>query len=162
MYPTEMHEMSFWKLVENSPEWVTVFTTALFAFVTTFIIWRQKCVMEQQVSVMQRQGQVSARHEEHQNNLIRLQHEHDWLIQKNKQREELLSLVRKVYRRAAQLKSKPQTSDSINWHELQNTLYDLDARLNILDFASFTGDSDLWFKKLMDYRDAMLQAVLED
>ena len=52
-----MQEMSFWQLVENSPEWVGVFANALFAIVTIYVVYRQVRVMGWQ------------------NNLIRLQHE---------------------------------------------------------------------------------------
>ena len=41
-----MQEMSFWQLVENSPEWVGVFANALFAIVTIYVVYRQVRVME--------------------------------------------------------------------------------------------------------------------
>lgn len=75
MAPVPMEEMSFWKLVENSPEWVTVFTTVLFALITTYIIWRQKIAMEKQVEVMTQQGDAAAKILEEQVKVTRAQGE---------------------------------------------------------------------------------------
>jgi hypothetical protein len=85
-----MQEMTFWQLVRNSPEWVGVFANALFAIVTIgVVIW--------QVLVMRWQGRNSDRHERIQNRLIRLQHEHEWLLRMNAEREQVLKLARKLH-----------------------------------------------------------------
>jgi hypothetical protein len=73
--PSPIEDMSFWKLVENSPEWVTVFTTVLFALITTYIIWRQKVAMEKQVEVMTKQGDAAAKILEEQVRVTRAQGE---------------------------------------------------------------------------------------
>ena len=74
-----MHEMSFWELIKNSPEWIGVFANIVFALVTIgVLIW--------QVRVMRWQGRNSERNERIQNRLIRLQHEHEWVVRLNAER----------------------------------------------------------------------------
>src|SRR5580698_514380 len=85
-----MEPVSFWQLVENSPEWVGVLVNALFALVTITIIGLQ-------VRVMIWQGRNSEQHERIQNRLIKLQHEHSWLLRLNAEREQLLVSGRKLH-----------------------------------------------------------------
>src|ERR1700678_832331 len=111
MYPEFMHEESFWTLVKSSPEWVAVFASSLFAIVTTFIIWRQQIAMESQVNVMKKQGEISAEHQRVQNVILRLQHEHDWLLRKNAERKEILNLVGKLRYSVVGLDESQRRSD---------------------------------------------------
>jgi hypothetical protein len=157
-----MEPMSFWQLVENSPEWVGVFANALFAVVTIGVVIWQVCVMKAQVRVMQWQGRNSARHERLQNRLLRLQHEHEWLLRLNAEREQLLKLARKLHLAAYGLKVTQSNADALNWQEVQDTAYELASRLEILDIAAFTGKNDNWYPNLTRYVDAVQQAVVED
>jgi hypothetical protein len=120
-----MEPMSFWHLILNNPEWVGVFANALFAIVTIGVVIWQVCVMRAQVRVMKWQGRNSARHELIQNRLIRLQHEHEWVLRKNQQREQLLKLGRKLNLAADSLKETPSEGDRTSWGEVQDTLYEL-------------------------------------
>ena len=150
-----MQEISFWQLVKNSPEWVGVFANALFAIVTIgVVIW--------QVRVMKWQGRNSERHERIQNKLIRLQHEHEWLLRLNAEREQVLKLARKLHLNAGCLKQTPSGGDQLNWEEVQNTVYELSERLRILDVRAYSGVYDMWFPSLTDYVDAVLKAVIDD
>jgi hypothetical protein len=147
MYPP-MQEMSFWQLVRNSPEWVSVSASALFALVTIgVVIW--------QVIVMKRQGRT-------QNRLIRLQHEHEWLLRSNAVREQVLKLSRKLHLAAGCLKETPSGSDQHFWEEVKNTVYELDERLNIVDLDAYSGAYDHWFLKLKEYIEAVQKAVFDD
>jgi hypothetical protein len=163
-----MHEMSIWEFVLNNPQWVAVFASAVFALVTAYIIWRQKCVMEQQVlmmeqqkEVMKAQGEISARHERQQNRLIQLQHEHEWMTQLNRERAEILRLGRKVHVHYIGLKStSPMPSDLANWTELRETYYELDALLRVVDVAVYTtGRTDAWHDSLNRYLKAVFNAI---
>lgn len=149
-----MEPMSFWQLVLNNPEWAGLIANAIFAITTIgVIIW--------QVLVMKWQGHNSERHERIQNRLIRLQHEHEWALRKNQEREQLLKLGRKLHLDAGCLQ-RPSDSDSLIWEEMRDTLYELDSRLRVLDVATFTGEYDYWFVGLKEYVDAVLKAVLEE
>jgi hypothetical protein len=139
-----MQEMSFWQLVENSPEWVGVLANALFAIVTIYVVYRQVRVMEWQ------------------NNLVRLQYEHEWLLRLNEGREQVLKLGRKLHRYASGVKEKPQSSDQRLWAEVQETVGELDARLNILDVSAYSGQYDNWFPRLSEYVGAVRKAVIAD
>jgi len=155
-----MEPMSFWQLVENSPEWVGVFANAIFAITTiTVIIW-QVCVMKVQVRVMKWQVRSSARHEHIQNRLIRLQHEHEWVIRKNQEREQILKLGRKLHLDLGVLQHPSETEATI-WGETQDTMYELEARLRILDVA-LCGEHDNWFITLEDYVEAVVKIVIAD
>src|SRR5271154_3817779 len=112
-----MEPMSFGQLVENNPEWVGVFASALFAIVTIGVIIWQVFVMKAQVRVMKWQVRSSARHERTQNRLIRLQHEHEWVFRKNQEREQILKLARKLHLAAGCLKETPMAADQLNWEE---------------------------------------------
>jgi len=139
-----MQEMSFWQLVENSPEWVGVFANALFAIVTIYVVYRQVRVMEWQ------------------NNLIRLQHEHERLLRLNEGREQLLKLARKLHRDGSYFKEKPQNGDQRFWGEVQDTAEELNARLSTLDVSAYSGQYDNWFPRLTGYVDAVLKAVIAE
>jgi hypothetical protein len=150
-----MEPMTFWQLVENNPEWVGVFANTLFAIVTIIVIvW--------QVLVVRKQGRDSARREEIQNRLLRLQHEHEWVLRKNQEREQLLKLARDLDLAAGCLEEKSSVGDSISWQRLQDTAYELDKRLSILDVATYSGAYDQWFFSLKDYVDAVLQVMRDD
>jgi hypothetical protein len=150
-----MEPMSLWQLVENSPEWLGVFANILFAIVTIgVLIW--------QVRVMKWQGRNSERHERIQNKLIRLQHEHEWLLRLNDEREKILKLARKLHLATTRLKEKESKGDQPIWDELRDTVYELHERLRILDVAAHSGFYDQWFPNLSDYVEAVQNAVLED
>jgi hypothetical protein len=121
-----MHDTSMWELVKNSPEWVTVFTNALFAIVTVGVIIWQVCVMKAQVRVKLWQGKNSARHERTQNRLIesqsklfRAQIEHEWLVSINAERERLLTLGRKLYVAANVVWHSAPNSAELSWDEVR-------------------------------------------
>ena len=101
-------------MILNNPEWVGVFANALFAVTTIGVITWQVCVMKSQtrvmtmqVRVMRWQSRISARHERVQIQLIHLQHEHEWLLRLNAEREQLLKLGRKLHLAAGCLKQTP-------------------------------------------------------
>ena len=52
MHPS-MEPMSFWQLVENSPEWVAAFASIVFGLARTGVIVWQVFVMKAQVRVME-------------------------------------------------------------------------------------------------------------
>jgi hypothetical protein len=144
-----MEPMSVRQLILNNPEWVGVLSNALFAVITIGVItW--------QVIVMRWQAHNSDRHERLQNQLICLEHEHEWVVQKNREREQLLKLAHKLNLAAGCLKHTPSDADSLHWAEVQDTVFELNSRLNILDVATFTGVYDGWFPTLKDYVDAVL------
>jgi hypothetical protein len=154
MSPT-MHEMSFWELAKNSPEWVGVFANALFALVTIgVVVW--------QVRVMKWQGRNSERHERAQNTLIRLQHEHEWMLRINAEREQFLRLGRKLHLAAGCLRLEPSIADKITWEQVQDTAFELRDRLSILDLRAYSGLYDSWYPRLETYVDAVVKAVVED
>ena len=157
-----VHEMSKWEFVLNSPEWVGVIASAIFAVCTVAIIWRQVCVMQAQVRVMQWQGRNSSRHEQTQNQLLRLQHEHEWILRLNAEREQLLKSARDLYLTASGLKEEQAITDVLNWGRLQDVAYELHRRLDILDSTVFTGQYDQWYASLDDYVEAVLAAVSKD
>ena len=149
-----MEPMSLWQLLLNNPAWAGVLTNALFAAITLgVIIW--------QVIVMRRQGRNSDRHERIQNQLIRLEHEHEWVLQKNREREQLLKLARKLNIAVGCL-TTPSIADSLQWEELQDTVHELNSRLSIFDVATFTGVYDDWFPTLEDYVQTVLNAVINE
>lgn len=150
-----MEPMSFWQLVKNTPEWVGVFASSLFAIVTTaVVIW--------QIRVMKWLGRNSDRHERIQNRLIHLQHEHEWIIQKNREREQILVMARKLHLAANCLKLEPSRGNAVLWGEVQDTARELDARLRILDVSTYTGSYDQWFPSLEEYVGAIQKAVIAD
>lgn len=165
--PIEMHDMSFWKVVQNSPEWITVFSTILFAAITSYIIWRQKCVMQQQVKVtkeqgedaarimqeqvkmMEKQGEISARHEQMQNRLLQLQHEHEWLTVLNAKRYEILKIATKLHVDVLYLIKKVDAGqDAMVWSRMLELRSELKVQMEILDVAAYTKDKDGWYAKL--------------
>jgi len=148
--------MSFWQLVKNSPEWVAVLANALFAVITIgVIVW--------QVLVMRWQGRISERHESIQNRLIRLQHEHEWLLRLNAEREKILALARKLHLVAGCLRERQQAGDVLNWEELQDRVFELSERLRILDARAYSGAYDSkWSVTLTCYVNAVLKAVTDD
>ena len=157
-----MEPISFWQLVENSPEWVGVFASALFAAVTIGVIIWQVCVMKAQVRVMKWQGRTSARHEGMQNRLIRLEIEHSWLQLLNDERSRILKMARKLYLAAGSLKEIPSDTDKHNWEEVQDTVYELTERLRTLDVAVYSGPYGNWFFELEKYVEAVMNAVIAD
>lgn len=157
-----MEPMSFWQLIENNPEWVAVFSSGLFAIVTTAVIVWQVYVMKAQVRVMLWQGRMSGRHERIQNRLIRLQHEHEWMVQRNREREQLLKLGRSLHVAAGCLADSQSNADHLHWDELRNVLDELRDRLRILDVGTYTGAYDQWFISLESYVDDLTSAVIED
>jgi hypothetical protein len=146
----------------NSPEWVGVIASTVFAVCTIAIIWRQVCVMQAQVRVMQWQGRNSSRHEQIQNQLLRLQHEHEWLLRLNAEREQLLKSARDLYLTASSLKEEQSIADVLNWGRLQDIAYELHRRLDILDSTVFTGQYDQWYASLDDYVESVLATVSND
>jgi hypothetical protein len=139
-----MQEMSFWQVVVNSPEWVGVFASTLFAIVTiSVVIW--------QVRVMVRQ-----------NKLIQLQHEHEWLVLSNEGREQVLNLARKLHHFAGYFEEKPKKSGQHFWENMQDTAYELRERLQTLDVSAYSGEYDNWFPRLTEYVDTLLIAVGND
>ncbi len=156
-----MHEMTWWDLVLNSSEWISVFANALFAAVTIVVIAWQVCVMKAQVRVMKWQGRNSARHEMIQNRLVRLQHEHEWLLQMNREREQLLRLGRKLHLAVSGLKEQRVISDPGVWMEVIDTADELDSRIKIFDIAALT-EHDFWFHILNSYVEAVLGVVSDD
>jgi hypothetical protein len=154
--PIEMREMPFWKLIENSPEWVTVFGTFLFAGITAVIIWRQKCVMEHQATIMQqqkevmeKQGEISARHEQMQNRLLQLQHEHEWLTALNAKREEILRTSTGLHIGVLTIiRNIGVGQDEQVWSDVLKLRSELKLQMEILDVAAYTGDKGGWYAKL--------------
>jgi len=150
-----MQEMSFWQLVRDNPEWAGVLATSIFAIVTIgVIIW--------QVRVMVWQGRNSERHERIQNKLIRLQHEHEWLLRLNAEREQILKLARRLHIDVSCLTPVEQSTDYIRWGQVQDKAYELNERLRILDSALYTTSDDHWYARLVAYVDALLKAVTDD
>jgi len=156
MYPSiPIHEMSKWEFFLNNPEWVGVFANALFAAVTIGVVtW--------QVRVMQWQGRNSSRHEQIQNQLLRLQHEHEWVLRLNTEREKLLKAARDLHMAASCLKEEQSNTDARNWGDVQDIADELHRRLDILDITVFTGEYDQRYASLDDYVEAVLDAVSKD
>ena len=150
MQPIDLQPISLWQLLLNNPEWVAV----LAAVVTVIVIIWQVCVMIWQ-------GRTSARHERTQNKLIRLQHEHEWVRQRNQERAEIAALTRKLHRDIGPLLDH-KTVGGLIWGETLDTADELRSRLSILDIAIFAGPYDHWFPKLEGYVDAVLKAITDD
>jgi hypothetical protein len=165
----QMEYLSFWHLVKNSPEWVGVFANGLFAATTIgVIVWQvrvmktQTRIMAIQVRVMRWQGHVSARHERIQNRLIHLQHEHEWLLRLNAEREQILKLARKMHLAAGCLNQSYSGGDKLSWEELLETVHELNERLRILDISAYGGAYDKWYERLTEYVDAVQKITFED
>ena len=163
-----MEPMSWRHLILNNPEWVGVLANAIFAVTTiSVVVWQvfvmkaQTRIMALQVRVMRWQGHVSARHERIQNRLIHLQHEHEWMLRLNAEREQILKLARKLHLAAGCLTSTPSQGDGLNWREVEDTGYELNARLRILDVDTYTGEHDNWYLNLTAYLGAILEAVTD-
>jgi len=146
-----MQEMSFWQVVENSPEWIGVFANTLFAAVTIGVIVWQGLVMDLQNKLMDRQ-----------NRIIQLEHEHDWLLHSNDARQQVVNLARKLHRVAGCFKETTERTDQHFWEELQDTAYELKERLQTIDVSAWSGAYDNWFPRLLLYVDAVLEAVAAD
>jgi len=150
-----MHEMSFWELVENSPEWVSALAAVIFGFVSAgIIVW--------QVLLMWRQGNISARLFAQQNLLIRWQHEHDWVYERNRVRLELRDLTQKIYLAASCLKGDDSGTDMRNWERLQDVAFELSSRLRALDLAVYSTPYDHWYASLEDYVEGVLNAIIKN
>jgi hypothetical protein len=167
--PIEMHEMSFWKLIENSPEWVAVFASSVFAIVTTIVVWRQYRVMQEQVRLMKWQGENTDRHERQQNRLMQYGYEHEWMKGLNAERERLLNLVRKMQAISLALiiagdyAGMQPARDEQNWRELDETAGELDTRLQVLDVAVYAGSHNTnWYQSLREYVAAILKAIQDE
>lgn len=139
-----MHEMSYWEVVQNSPEWVNVFANVLFGAVTIGVVFWQGLVMDWQ------------------NKLMQLEHEHDWSLRSNAEREQILKLARKLHFAASSIKTKERAGDKHHWGELQDNVTELDIRLRTLDVSVYTGTYDNWYPRLSEYVSALLQAVIHD
>jgi len=145
--------MSFLQMAENSPEWVAAFASILFGVVMAALVsW--------QVIVMRRQGETSDRHELIANQMLRLQIEREWVLQRNRDRRRLLKLARRLQLAALTLASKPPIDDPLAWDEAQGTADEIASRLSILDRATFSTEFDSWFSPLEDYAKAILSAWL--
>jgi hypothetical protein len=153
-----MQPMSLWQLFLNNPEWASVFSSAIFSVMTIGVIIWQVRVMKSQERVMKSQGRLM----NIQNQSIRLQHEHEWVIQKNREREQLLKLARDLHLAAGCLREESSDVDHLHWEQVQDTVHELSARLNILDLAVFSSSYDGWFFNLKCYVDAILKAVIDD
>lgn len=150
-----MHEMSFWELIKNSPEWVGVFANALFALVTiVVVVW--------QVLVMKWQGRNSERHERTQNRLIRLQHEHEWVLRLNVEREQVLKLARELHLATGCLRQENSIADKNSWEKVQDLAYELRDRLSIFDLRAYSGAYDSWYPRLIEYVDSIVMIIIDD
>jgi hypothetical protein len=148
-----MQPMSLWELAKNSPEWVAAFASILFGIVmAALVLW--------QVVVMKRQGENSDRHERIANRTLRLQIEREWILQRNRDRGELLRLVRELQIAAGVLQNKPPIDGMNDWDEVRATADEVASRLRILDRATFSSEFDSWFSPLEDYAEAILHAWL--
>ena len=164
-----MREISFWKLVENSPEWVGVFTTTVFALVTTAIIFGQYLAMKAQVRVMVWQGKLSARHErqqnmllENQNKIIRYQFEYTRLTESNNERKQLLTLGRKMYEIAHYVVVASQSAVAEYLHQLRVISDEVTVRTNVLNIAVYSGKYDAWYEDFLDYIGLVIKALVSE
>jgi hypothetical protein len=157
---------------DSKPEWALVIVgiaTLLAVGWQAIVMSAQKRVMKAQVRVTKAQVRVmkwqvrsSARQNRIQNLLIRLQHEHEWVIQKNREREQLLKLARDLHLAVGCLREESSDVDHLHWERVQDIVHELYARLNILDPAVFSSSYDGWFFNLEGYVDAILKAVIDD
>jgi hypothetical protein len=146
-----MQPMSLWELAKNSPEWVAAFASILFGVVmAALVLW--------QVVVMRRQGENSDRHERIANRTLSLQVEREWILQRNRDREQLLKLVRELQIAAGVLQNKSSIDDMLDWDKVRDLADELDSRLRILDLATFSSAYDHWFAPLEGYAGAVLAA----
>lgn len=164
-----MHETSFWRFVEDSPEWVSVFTTALFAIVTTAIIYGQYLAMKAQVRVMVWQGKLSARHErqqnmllENQNKIIRYQFEYTRLTESNNERKQLLTLGRKMYEIAHYVVVASQSAVAEYLQQLRVISDEVTVRTNVLNIAVYSGKYDAWYEDFLDYIGLVIKALVSE
>jgi hypothetical protein len=148
--PTWMHTLA------HNPEWMAVFASSVFAFVTV-------CVIVWQVRVMIWLGQHSDRHERTQNRLLKLQFEREWLERTNAQREELLAMLRELHTFTLGLHTGPTIGDPEKWDRIRTGIWELDRRLVKLDIAVYSGPHDAdWFFPLKDYTERVFAITLED
>jgi hypothetical protein len=113
-------------------------------------------------NVMRWQARNSSGHEETQNNLLRLQIEHEFVTLLNAERETILKLVYELNLVSQGLQRQLSTSDEIHWYKLQNTGYELDERLRILDSRTYSGPYGGWYLQLQQYVKDVLDAVTQD
>ncbi len=148
---SSMHEMSFWEIVENSPEWFGAIANGLFALVTIGVVIWQAIVMRGQNKIMRKQ-----------NTIIRLQHEHEWLFRLNVERQQILQVTSKLLPVVGAIREKKRESDAHFWEQTQDIANELLARLNTLDVSAYSTEYGGWFPVLLEYVRAVLQAVSDD
>ena len=148
---------------------MSAIAAVLFGVVTVIVIVCQVRVMKAQTRVLRFQAKLirwqarqSARLQQTQNTLIRLQHEHEWLRQKNEERNQLLLLTRRLGVAAEYLREKPSSRDGLHWTEVKETAFELSRRFNALDVAVILGPHDEWNGRLKGYVDAILKAIFDD
>jgi hypothetical protein len=148
--PVQMHDYTWSQLLKDNPEWTTV---AFSAFTTLVIVW--------QVVVMILQGRSADQRERHQNNLIRLQHEHEWLDALNAKREGILKTATKLHINVLFIIGNHNANDDVVWSELLKLRSELKLQPETLDVAAYTTDKDGWYEKLAGWSDALFKIITE-
>jgi hypothetical protein len=159
-------QMSFWKLVENNPEWVGALATILFGAVTAVIIAVQVVVMRAQTRVMHFQANIMNRQRRDaerlmkaQNVLIRWQHEHEWLQLRNRDRLELIDIVRELWASIGALTGDGREVDKQLMVDTRERAERLRQRMSTLDVASYSSPIDEWFYALSQYTERVTEIL---
>jgi hypothetical protein len=165
LLPPEMHEYTFVQLLKDSPEWVGVCATSLFATLTAAIIFWQVLVMKAQTRISLQESRRGARHDRQQNvllhsqnRLIRYQFEYEWLKELNADRLSILDELRSVYVKSNLMASQEQAPEGV-WAELKSLILDLDARLRMA--GAFLG-KDEWYDDGYGYIAHLTSAVAHE
>jgi hypothetical protein len=108
------------------------------------------------------QARSSHRNDQTQNRLLRLQHEHEWILRRNQAREQLLKSVDKLKSAVGCLKDHRSRSAPEHWYTVQDTAYELESRLSVLDHTTYTGMYDDWYPSLREYVEAITEVVVSD
>lgn len=172
-----MQEYTWTQLIKNSPEWVGVIASSLFAAITAIIIWRQKRAMDRQVNVtrelgeatnrilmhqteiLRLQGEISAQHQRTQNVILRLQHEHDWLTAYNARREKLLRTVTTLHTLILTIVGTPAYDARGTWSEFLQCRSDMKSQLDLLDAAAFTKETTGWYAELQSWNAELFKII---
>lgn len=139
----------------DAPAWMSAVAAVVFGIVSSgIILW--------QVLLMRKQGNISARLLAQQNRLIRWQHEHEWIYERNRVRWELLDLTRKMTLAASCLKGDNCETEKLHWDALHDAASELYRRLSALDQAVYSTPYDSWHNSLEDYVNAMLDTMVKN
>jgi hypothetical protein len=154
-----MHEMSLWDVLRNNPEWVAAIAAVVTALAALVFGVVTALIIASQVAVMIWQTRSGDRRERHQNNLARLQHEHDWLDALNAKRQSILRTAEKLHIKLLYIIADHGPYVDVVWNEFLELRTDLNLKMKILDVAAYADAPDSWYNGLTAWCDDLFTIV---